>query len=161
MSTNGEGPPGNGTNQDDDADNYSALDAVFGSERADKMRQFAQRLQSLEDRLEQEYLEQCTDPYIAQSNSVEMEQSGGAGVQSGLRKSKPYHRRDSSAEEANFRASLCEVPMNNAMAQQDLFRKPKTSAEAVAARAGFPDLRSGGSPAPIQTVLVADGKRYP
>lgn len=44
-----------------DPKQYSSLNAFLGNETADSVRRFAQKLAAVEDRLEQEYLEDCTD----------------------------------------------------------------------------------------------------
>jgi len=51
---------------------------VFGRSRADTVRKFVKRVNILNDRLEQEYLEDCTDPNIGWNDA--QEQSGGADI---------------------------------------------------------------------------------
>ena len=67
----------------DNESGYSRLDAFLGRETADSVRGVFQRLNQVEDRLEQEYIEDMTDPYIVETNAAAQEQSGGADMQSG------------------------------------------------------------------------------
>ena len=83
MSEDDTNDAGASAQADDNESAYSRLDAFLGRERADTVRGVFQRLAQVEDRLEQEYIEDMTDPYIAERNAAEMEQSGGADMQSG------------------------------------------------------------------------------
>ena len=74
--------------------------------------QLARRLAAVEDRLEQEYLEDCTDPNIGwngPSSGGEQEQSGGPSPEAEPEHTGFNHLRASSPDEADYRNSFSET----------------------------------------------------